>query len=142
MSRIFLTGVCVVSYFLGSLLCYAASPKQQSYTEILFHSDKDRVLASILQTPTGGTISGRSEYILYLSSPLNTQYIYEVSTDDELGINARRLHELIDLRLYYSCLMKFASGQCNEHTYQALKGTMNECVAHSVYEILTSPLVA
>jgi hypothetical protein len=95
MSRIFLIGVYLVANFLGSHLCYAASAKQQSYTEILFHSDKDRVLASILQTPTGGTISGRSEYILYLSSPLNTQYIYEVSTDDELGINARRLHELM-----------------------------------------------
>jgi hypothetical protein len=87
--------VCLFAVFLVGPLCHAASPTQHSYTEILFHSDKDRVLASILQTPTGGTISGRSEYILYLSSPLNTQYVYEVSTDDELGFNAKRLHELM-----------------------------------------------
>lgn len=95
MSRLLITGLCGLAIFLISLPCHAAAPKQPSYTEILFHSDKDRVLASILQTPTGGTISGRSDYILYLSSPLNTQYVYEVSTDDELGINARRLQELL-----------------------------------------------
>lgn len=94
-SRIVLAGVCLFASFLVGPLCHAASPAPPEYTEILFHSDKDRVLASILQTPTGGTISGRSEYILYLSSPLNTQYVYEVSTDDELGFNARRLNELM-----------------------------------------------
>ena len=95
MGRILIAGLCGLSVFLIGLLSYAAAPEPHTYTEILFHSDKDRVLASILQTPTGGTISGRSEYILYLSSPPNTQYVYEVSTDDELGINARRLHELL-----------------------------------------------
>ena len=95
MGRIVIAVWCGFAVFLYALLLQAGASDLNSYTEILFHSDKDRVLASILQTPTGATISGRSDYILYLSSPLNTQYVYEVSTDDELGFNARRLHELL-----------------------------------------------